>query len=66
MNVFLLKDTLTVDFFLKRSDSVASRWNRIIGSKVIMITDVITSWCWAKDNINYLKSKEFLSQKPAG
>ena len=58
MNVFLLKDIFTVDFLKKRNDSVASRWNRILGSKIILMIVIITSWCWSKDKMNCLKGEE--------
>ena len=58
MNVSSLKYIFVVDFLKKRNDSVASRWNRILGSKIILITVVITSWCWAKDKMNCHKGDE--------
>ena len=58
MNVSSLKDIFVVDFLKKRNDSVASRWNRILGSKIILITLFITSWCWAKDKMNCHKGNE--------
>ena len=58
MNVSSLKDIFTVDFLKKRNDSVASRWNRILGSKIILVIVIITSWCWSKDKMNCLKGEE--------
>ena len=58
MNVSSLKDIFTVDFLEKRNDSVASRWNMMFGSKMILMIVVITSWCWSKDKMNCLKSEE--------
>ena len=58
MNVFLLKDIFTVDFLKKRNDSVASRWNRILGSKIILMIVFITWSCWSKGKMNCLKGEE--------
>ena len=58
MNVSSLKDIFTVDFLKKRIDSVASRWNSIFGSKIILMIAIITSWCSSKDKMNCFKSEE--------
>ena len=59
MNVSSMKDIFTVDFLKKRNDSVPSRWNRILGSKIILIIVVITS----NYKMNCLKSEEGLYLK---
>ena len=59
MNVSSLKDIFTVDFLKKRNDSVPSRWNRILGSKIILIIVVITS----NYKMNCLKSEKGLYLK---
>ena len=59
MNVSSLKDIFTVDFLKKRNDSVPSRWNRILGSKIILIIVVITS----NYKMNCLKSAKGLYLK---
>ena len=58
MNVSLLKDIFTVDFLRKKNNSVASRWNRILGSKIILMIVIITLWYWSKDKTNCLKGEE--------
>ena len=40
------------------SDSVASRRNRILGSKIIFMIVVITAWCWSKDKMNGHQGEE--------
>ena len=59
MNVSSLKDIFTVDVLKKRNDSVPSRWNRILGSKIILIIVVITS----NYKMNCLKSEKGLYLK---
>ena len=59
MNVSSLKDIFTVDFLKKRNDTVASRWNRILGSKIILIIVVITS----NYKMNCVKSEKELYLK---
>ena len=59
MNVSSMKDIFTVDFLKKRNDSVPSRWNRILGSKIILIIVVITS----NYKMNCLKSEKGLYLK---
>ena len=56
MNVSSLKDIFTVEKKKKRNDSVASKWNRILGSRIILMIVIITSWCWSKDMIVIITS----------
>ena len=58
MNLSLLKDIFAVEFLKKRNDSVASRWSRILVSKIILVIVIITSWFWSKDKMNCHKSEE--------
>ena len=58
MNLSLLKDIFAVEFLKKRNDSVASRWSRILVSKIILVIVIITSWFWSKGKMNCLKSEE--------
>ena len=44
--------------FTKRYFCSGFGWNRILGSKIILITVVITSWCWANERMTCHKGDE--------